>query len=133
MPEDGTDSAPTAYREGFTSKYTRQDIRLLARLDELHGTLSGPAAKKLCERTWQVFKQTEYQRLAGISVSHLYNLRQSTPYARQRGTFNKTHPVQSHIGERRKPRPEGRPGYVHVGGFSISTSKRAVHAVAPSK
>ncbi len=100
--------------KGFTSKYTRQDIRLLARLDELHGTLSGPATKKLCERAWQVFKQTEYQRLAGISVSHLYNLRQSTPYARQRGTFNKTHPVQSHIGERRKPRPEGRPGYIRV-------------------
>ncbi len=100
--------------KGFTSKYTRQDIRLLAQLDELHGTLSGPATKKLCERAWQVFKQAEYQRLAGISVSHLYNLRQSTPYARQRGTVNKTHPVQSHIGERRKPRPEGRPGYIRV-------------------
>ena len=100
--------------KGFTSKYTREDIHLLARLDELHGTLSGPATKKLCERAWQVFKQTEYQRLAGISVSHLYNLRQSTPYARQRGTVNKTHPVQSHIGERRKPRPEGRPGYIRV-------------------
>ncbi|MCP4286582.1 MAG: transposase family protein, partial [Gammaproteobacteria bacterium] len=100
--------------KGFTSKYTRQDIRLLARLDELHGTLSGPATKKLCERAWQVFKQAEYQRLAGISVSHLYNLRESTPYARQRGTVNKTHPVQSHIGERRKPRPEGRPGYIRV-------------------
>jgi len=100
--------------KGFTSKYTREDIRLLARLDELHGTLSGPATKKLCERAWQVFKQAEYQRLAGISVSHLYNLRQSTPYARQRGTVNKTHPVQSHIGERRKPRPEGRPGYIRV-------------------
>jgi hypothetical protein len=100
--------------KGFTSKYTRQDIRLLAQLDELHGTLSGPATKKLCERAWQVFEQTEYQRLSGISVSHLYNLRQSTPYARQRGTVNKTHPVRSHIGERRKPRPEGRPGYIRV-------------------
>ena len=100
--------------KGFTSKYTREDIRLLARLDELHGTLSGPATKKLCERAWQVFKQAEYQRLAGISVSHLYNLRQSTPYSRQRGKVDKTHPVQRRIGERRKPRPEGRPGYIRV-------------------
>ena len=100
--------------KGFTSKYTREDIRQLARLDELHGTLSGPATKKLCERAWQVFKQAEYQRLAGISVSHLYNLRQSTPYSRQRGKVDKTHPVQRHIGERRKPRPEGRPGYIRV-------------------
>lgn len=100
--------------KGFTSKYTREDIRLLAGLDELHGTLSGPATKKLCERAWQVFKQAEYQRLAGISVSHLYNLRQSTPYSRQRGKVDKTHPVQRRIGERRKPRPEGRPGYIRV-------------------
>jgi len=100
--------------KGFTSKYTRQDIRLLARLDALHGTLSGPATKKLCERAWQVFKQAEYQRLAGISVSHLYNLRHSTPYTRQRGTVDKTRPVQNSIGERRKPRPEGRPGYIRV-------------------
>jgi transposase InsO family protein len=100
--------------KGFTTQYTREDIRLLAQLDELHSTLSGPATKKLCERAWQVFKQAEYQRLAGISVSHLYNLRHSTPYVRQRGTVNKTHPVQSHIGERRKPRPEGRPGYIRV-------------------
>ena len=88
--------------------------RLLAQLDELHGTLSGPATKKLCERAWQVFKQVEYQRLSGISVSHLYNLRQSTPYTRQRGSVDKTRPVQSSIGERRKPRPEGRPGYIRV-------------------
>jgi len=100
--------------KGFTSKYTREDIHLLAQLDELHGTLSGPATKKLCERAWQVFKQVKYQRLAGISVSHLYNLRQSTPYSRQRGKVDKTRPVQRRIGERRKPRPEGRPGYIRV-------------------
>jgi len=100
--------------KGFTSKYTWEDIRLLAQLDELHGTLSGPATKKLCERAWQVFKQGQYQRLAGISVSHLYNLRRSTPYSRQRGTVDKTRPVQNSIGERRKPRPQGRPGYIRV-------------------
>jgi transposase InsO family protein len=100
--------------KGFTSKYTGEDIRLLAQLDELHGTLSGPATKKLCERAWQVFKQGQYQRLAGISVSHLYNLRRSTPYSRQRGTVDKTRPVQNSIGERRKPRPQGRPGYIRV-------------------
>jgi len=46
--------------KGFTSKYTWEDIRLLAQFDELHGTLSGPATKKLCERAWQVFKQRQY-------------------------------------------------------------------------
>nr|VFJ67105.1 MAG: hypothetical protein BECKDK2373C_GA0170839_11601 [Candidatus Kentron sp. DK] len=33
--------------KGFARKYTRQDIHLLARTDELHGRLSGPATKKL--------------------------------------------------------------------------------------
>ncbi len=99
---------------GFTTRYGPEEIRLLARLDELHGTLSGPATKKLCERAWQLFGQTDYQRLAGISVSHLYNLRRSQPYTRQRRRFEKTRPVQSTIGERRKPRPNGQPGFLRV-------------------
>ena len=39
-------------------------------------------AKKLCERAYQLFGQEKYQRLARISVSHLYNLRASTTYQR---------------------------------------------------
>ena len=51
------------------------------RTDERHNTPNGLALKKLCERAYSVFGQTEYERLAGISVSHLYNLRQS-PHSR---------------------------------------------------
>ncbi len=58
--------------QGFRRRYTLEDIRLLAQTDELHGTLSGPATKKLCERAWLCFGQAEYHRLAGISVSYLY-------------------------------------------------------------
>ena len=46
--------------QGFRRIYTREDIRLLAQTDELHGTLSGPATKKLCERAWARFGQSEY-------------------------------------------------------------------------
>ncbi len=99
---------------GFKTRYTPEDIRCLARLDELHGTLSGPATKKLCERAWQLFGQAEYQPLAGISVSHLYNLRKSRPYTRLRRHFEKTRPVHNTIGERRKPNPQGRPGFLRV-------------------
>ncbi len=100
--------------KGFSRKYTLGDIRLLARTDELHSTLSGPATKKLCERAWEVFGQTEYQRLAGISVGHLYNLRRSTTYRGVRHHFEKTRPTISSIGERRKPQPDGKPGYLRV-------------------
>jgi hypothetical protein len=99
---------------GFAPKYTLDDIRLLAHLDELHGTPSGPATKKLCERAYHIFGQEEYERLAGISVSHLYNLRRSQPYGRNRRHLERTRPSAVRIGERRKPRPNGKPGYIRV-------------------
>lgn len=99
---------------GFVSRYTTEDIRLLAVMDERHETPCGPAVKKLCERAYRVFGQVEYERLATISVSHLYNLRQTTTYSRQRRHFEKTRPKVSSIGERRKPRPNGKPGFIRI-------------------
>lgn len=99
---------------GFALKYTATDIRLLAAMDERHDTPCGPAAKKLCERACAVFGETDYARLAAISVSHLYNLRKSIPYTRQRRHFEKTRPTRSSIGERRKPQPNGQPGYIRI-------------------
>ena len=100
--------------QGFERLYTVEDISLLASLDERHNTLSGPATKKLCERAYAIFKQTQYQRLAGISVAHLYNLRKSKPYLRQRYTFEKTRPKVALIGIRKKPRANGEPGFIRI-------------------
>jgi hypothetical protein len=97
---------------GFSKKYTDKDILLLARTDELHDTPAGPAVKKLCERAHDIFKDKAYQRLSTISVSHLYNLRDSRRYQQQRRNFSKTQSRQVPIGEKRKPRPEGKPGYI---------------------
>tara|TARA_B110000503_G_scaffold59580_1_gene94970 strand:- start:21300 stop:22010 length:711 start_codon:yes stop_codon:yes gene_type:complete len=54
------------------------------------------------------------RRLAGISVSHLYNLRHSSTYQRTRRKFEKTRSNLSPISERRKPQPDGQPGYIRV-------------------
>ena len=100
---------------GFTGIYTEEDVALLAAIDALHDTPSGPMIKKLCERAYQCFNETEYQRLAGISVSHLYNLRAGTTYQQQRRHYTKTQPTKKNsIGERRKPHPEGKPGYIRT-------------------
>jgi transposase InsO family protein len=99
---------------GFKKKYTDKDIRLLAAMDERHDTPCGHAIKKLCERACQVYGEMDYATLALISVSHLYNLRKSTPYTRQRRYFQKTRPKRAKIGERRKPRPNGQPGYIRI-------------------
>ncbi len=118
----------------FNTRYTKADIRLLAQLDEWHNTLSGPATKKLCERAHLVFGQSEYERLASISIAHIYNLRVSITYTRQRWKYEKTKPKASIIGVRRKPIPNGEPGYiridtVHQGDFDKQKGVYHINAV----
>ena len=98
----------------FPRKYTRADILLLAATDELHGSLSGPATLALLKRAWEGFGDARYQRLAGLSNGHPYNLRRSQPYVLRRGRKEPARPSPVAIGERRKPRPEGLPGWVRV-------------------
>ncbi len=98
----------------FPRRYTDADIPLLAEIDALHGTLSGPATRKLCERAYTLFGDLRFERLATISNGHLYNLRGSRTYQRLRGSYEKTRPARVNIGERPKPRPDGRPGFLRV-------------------
>ena len=101
-------------RYRFAVHYTPADVRLLAKTDELHETLSGPATKKIFERAFTVFGNAAFKRLASISVSHLYTLRKSTGYRKRRQFFTKAKSRSLPIGQRRKPTPEGRPGYLRV-------------------
>lgn len=101
-------------RHRFPSRFTRADLELLAKVDEAHETLSGPATKKILEREWQEYKHVEYERLASISVAHIYNLRQRRHYRECWMSYSKTRPVQVMIGERRRPDPQGKPGYLRV-------------------
>jgi len=107
--------AVTVYRRHrFRQRFTRADIELLAAVDEAHETLSGPATRRILEREHQVYGKAEYARLAAISVSHLYNLRHSRRYRERRLNYTPTRPTAVAIGERRKPDPQGRPGYLRV-------------------
>ncbi|MBK7234434.1 MAG: transposase family protein [Sterolibacteriaceae bacterium] len=101
-------------RTSFARTYTEADILLLAQTDTLHGTLSGLATKKLMERAYGLFGDIRYQRLAIISVAHLYNLRQRPSYLQKRQVWTKTRPTGVSIGERRAPAPNNRPGYLRV-------------------
>ena len=101
-------------RSSFPQRYTRADIELLASVDEAHETLSGPATRRILEREVQVYGKQEYARLAGISVAHLYNLRKSQRYRERRLNYIKTRPTAVSIGERRKPDPQGQPGYLRL-------------------
>ena len=65
-------------------------------------------------RQYEVFGDERFERLAGLSNSHLYRMRQSTTYRRRRNPTTKTQATQVNIGERRKPHPQGRPGFLRV-------------------
>lgn len=112
--QDGVVRERTYRRNRFTSRYTPEDIELLATVDEAHETLSGPATQKILYREFFDFGKQAYERLATISVAHIYNLRKSRAYREKRIRYEKTRPVQVAIGERRRPDPKGRPGYIRV-------------------
>lgn len=103
-----------ALRRRFPTKYIDTDKRLLVHTDNVHNRLSGPATKKILERECQVYGDQDFARLQSISVAHIYRLRKSTIYQRLAQTFAKTHSVCVAIGIRRKPNPQGRPGYIRV-------------------
>jgi len=106
---------PSAYRRRrFPTKYTRADIALLARVDQAHQQLSGPATRRILERELNLYGRNEFERLAKLSVSHLYNLRRGAIYRRHRLRIDKTRPSPIAIGERRQPKPNGRPGYLRI-------------------
>jgi len=101
-------------RRRFPAIYTAADVDLLAYVDRAHGNLSGPATKRILEREHHEYGQAAYQRLAGISVSHLYRLRNSEAYRKRNTSYQPTRPTPIPIGERRKPQPQGKPGYLRV-------------------
>jgi hypothetical protein len=101
-------------RTSFARKYGPADVALLAELDSLHDTLSGPATKVLARRAHARFGDARYAHLADISVSHLYNLRSSTGYRKHRLVWQKTKPSKIIIGVRKAPAPQGLPGYIRI-------------------
>ena len=101
-------------RRRFPMKYTLEDLELLIEVDRAHQQLSGPATRRILQREWQVFGRREYARLAEISSAHIYNLRHSVGYRQRAAEFTQTTPAGIAIGERRRPDPQGAPGFLRV-------------------
>ncbi len=98
----------------FRRKYTKADVRLLAEVDGLLGQASGPATRKVLRRMFEVFGDGAFERLAGLSNGHLHNLRKSRTYQAARVAVEPTRASPVAIGERRRPDPQGRPGFLRV-------------------
>ena len=106
--------ASTKKRHQFTTIYTTDDVARLADTDLAHSRLSGPATKKIFERAVTEFRDDRFSRLQHISVAHLYTLRGRRQYTSKTKYFTKTQATQVPIGERRKPNPNGKPGFLRV-------------------
>jgi len=65
-------------------KYTANDIDLLVQMDRANEDVCGPAIAHLFKRAYHTYGDKRYERLAELSVSHLYNLRKSSGYQAQR-------------------------------------------------
>lgn len=101
-------------RHKFEKIYKPEDIALLIKTDNLHERMSGFATKTILKRECEIFKKEDYKNIGQISVSHIYNLRGTRQYVSHSLTFKKTNPIGCKIGERRKPEPEGRPGFLRI-------------------
>lgn len=66
------------------------------------------------QRAYHDFGDARFANLAKISVAHIYRLRATRSYREQRVVCQPTRPAAVSIGERRKPDPQGRPGYLRV-------------------
>jgi hypothetical protein len=74
--------------------------------------LSGPATRHILKREFEVYGKPEFERLARLSNGHLYNLRRTPRYGLR--SYQKTRPTAVQIGERRKPAPNGQPGFLRI-------------------
>ena len=112
--QKGAVKARAYQRHRFAARYTAADIGLLGYVDRMHAGLSGPATKRILEREYSEYGQAVFQRLAGISVAQIYRFRKTAVYRKRNNTYQPTRPTPVSIGERRRPDPRGRPGYLRV-------------------
>jgi hypothetical protein len=99
----------------FPVIYSPSDIARLIETDNAHGRLSGPATKRILEREYIIYGKVNYERISHISIPHIYNIRNKNRQYQSSILFiSKTQAVKRNIGERRKPQPNGIPGYLRI-------------------
>src|SRR3989338_1702645 len=111
--KDGRTVSPPFRRHHFPQRYTTADAELLATADNAHGRLNGRAMQRIFAEQFRK-GDLRFVHLAGISPAQIYRLRQTRRYREEALTIEKTIPTQRSIGERRKPEPEGAPGFLRV-------------------
>lgn len=98
----------------FVKVYTSKDARLLAEADNAYRRMSGSAMRKVFKDEFEIYGNNDYARLSKVSHGHFYRLRGSDVYKESALTVGRTISVSRSIGMRKKPQPNGKPGYIRV-------------------
>jgi|SRR3989344_9515752 len=98
----------------FPKKYDMEDVCLLSEVCLATESPNGNALKQMFSDSYHLYGDTRFERLKQISVSHIYNLQKTNIYRSKLLSYTKTKPSKNNIGERRKPDPCGKPGFLRV-------------------
>ena len=104
----------TGTRYRIPKVYDAEDIARLIETDNAHQRMSGKATKEILRRQFEVFNDLRFEKIRHISVAHIYNLRKTRQYESHILYIEKTRAVNVNIGIRKKPQPDGKPGYLRV-------------------
>lgn len=109
-------------RNQFPKIYTAGDAALMAAADNAYRRMNGDAMRKIFRDEFVRYGKQDYERLARISHGQFYRLRGTDSYREKSMTVGRTIAVARAIGIRKKPQPNGKPGYiradtVHQGDF----------------
>jgi len=104
----------TGTRHHFPKVYGTDDIARLIETDNAHGLMSGKATKEILRRQYETYEDLRFEKIRHISVAHIYNLRKTRQYESHILYITKTRAVNANIGIRKKPQPEGKPGFLRV-------------------
>lgn len=98
----------------FKGIYTREDIIELVRIDNLLDGISGPAVCQVLKREYEIFGNMACERLSHLSTAQLYRFRNTSTYRAKKLYYTKTKSAPVKIGERTKPRHDGRAGFLRI-------------------
>lgn len=102
----------TYVRANASRIYLPGDIKLLEQTDEYHLRLNREATREILRRECVLFGHSEYERLSGISSSHIDNLRKTNLY--KTSWVNGTKATVVAIGKTMKPDANNAPGSLRI-------------------
>jgi transposase InsO family protein len=109
----GTQLCKEYRRYAISAVYTDADQELLAEVDNATGRLSGNLTAQFCANEFAA-GNAAFIRLQRVSGATIYRMRATKRYQLRALHVGRTQATTVPIGERRKPKPDGMPGFLRV-------------------